>query len=89
MLFKFMNKMGPQLDAHRILDRLFYHDSGQKLVAAVFGIALAFMFQRVCKGEHCIVVKSPPLDDVDKYIYRVDKECYRYTPRVTECVVKK
>lgn len=91
MLLQLLGKKGarPMIDINNIIDRLFYHKAGQILVSAVFGVALAFMFQKVCKGEHCIVVQPPPLDDIEKYVYTLDGVCYRYVPKVSECVPKK
>lgn len=88
-MFKFMENMRPKVDPHKIIDRLFYNESGQILISIVFGVALAFMFRKVCKGEHCIVIHPPPLEDVEKYVYKTNGICYRYTPRVTECVPQK
>lgn len=77
------------MDVNKILDRLFYNTGGQILVSAIFGFALAFMFQKVCKGEHCIEVHPPPKEDIQKYVYTIDGVCYRYIPKVSECVLKK
>lgn len=85
----FGKRFRPNIDPHKILDRLFYRESGQILVSIIFGVALAFMFRKVCKGEHCIVIQPPPLEDIDKYVYKVNNECYRYVPRISECVSKK
>lgn len=85
-MFRFMKNLRPNVDPRKVLDRLFYNESGQILVSIVFGVALAFMFRKVCKGEHCIVMQPPPLDDIDKYVYKVNNVCYKYSPRVSECV---
>ncbi len=89
MLLQLIRKGRPMLDINTITKRLFYQTSGQILVSAVFGLALAFMFQRVCKGEHCIVMQPPPMEDIEKYVYNIDGTCYRYVPKVSECVLKK
>lgn len=70
----------------RIVDRLFYTSMGAYVVSAIFGLALAFMFQRVCADKSCIVVKPPPMKEIDDYVYKInDTSCYKYTPRVVKC----
>ena len=70
----------------RVVDRLFYTPMGAFVVSALFGLAIAFMFQRVCKDKHCVVVKPPPMKEIDEYIYKVnDDACYKYVPRVVKC----
>lgn len=70
----------------RLVDRLFYTPIGAMIVSGLFGMALAFMFQRVCKDKRCVIVQSPPLKDINEFVYRVkDGECYKYTSRVVKC----
>lgn len=59
------------------------------LISVIFGMALAFMFRKVCKGEKCIVMEAPSLPEFEKYVYKIDDECYKYTPRVSSCVAGK
>lgn len=59
--------------------------AGAKLVSIIMGLGLAAMFRQVCKGKHCIVVKGPNVDEVNKYYYKIDGNCYKYTPVVTNC----
>ena len=69
-----------------VTDRLYHTELGCTLMSALFGVALAFMFQRVCKGAKCIIYKSPPPKDIEGSIYEVNEnECYMYIPRVTKC----
>ena len=71
-----------------VTERLFHTEMGCTIVCALFGVALAFMFQKVCKGAHCSISKSPPVEDINKYIYEIDGEgCYKYTPKVVDCKI--
>lgn len=88
MLLSLLRKGRPLMNLNTIVQRLFYDPSGQMLISAVFGLALAFMFRKACKGEHCIVVTPPPMEDIEKYVYTIDGVCYRYVPKVSECVLK-
>jgi hypothetical protein len=65
--------------------RLFYTQLGQIFLSVLFGFAAAFLFQRVCKGKHCAIVTSPPLQEITPFAFRNEQTCYRYEPRVVPC----
>ena len=70
----------------RLVERLFYTQYGAIIVSGLFGMALAMMFQRVCKDKKCIVIQAPPHKELQDYVYRMkDSECYKYTPKVVRC----
>jgi hypothetical protein len=77
-------KQGVKLE--RIVDRLFYTHIGSIAVSAIFGVALAIMFQRVCKDRKCIVIQAPPMKEIAEHYYKVGDDCYKYTPSVVKCV---
>lgn len=58
---------------------------GQILLSIILGLGLATLFKKVCKDNGCIVIKGPPRQDVEKYYYKIDDDCYKYTPQVTDC----
>ena len=68
-----------------ITERLFHTEMGCVIISAIFGVALAFMFQRVCKGNNCIVVKNPPQEEIEKYVYQNDGICYKYKVKIVDC----
>jgi ABC-type uncharacterized transport system permease subunit len=70
---------------HNMVARLFYTKLGQIFISALFGLAIAFMFQRVCKDRKCIVIHAPPMKNIEKKIFLVDDTCYQYTPFVVDC----
>lgn len=71
---------------HRVVDRMFYTKWGATAVSIVFGFALAIMFQRVCKDNNCIVIRAPPMKDIQSSVFQVKPgECYRYTTSVVPC----
>lgn len=65
------------------VNRLFYQPTGQLVLSVVFGVALALLFQRACKGRRCIVIHAPP-DDTEK-VHHFDKQCYIFTERYVPC----
>ena len=60
-------------------------DNGANLISIIIGFGLATLLRRVCKGKGCIIVKSPPLKDLAKYLYRIDGKCYKYNPYAVKC----
>ena len=75
--------------ATELVDRLFYQKTGQIVVSAVFGLALAFMFQKVCKGSKCIIIHAPDTEELKKIHMNNEKTapqtCYKYTPEYVAC----
>ena len=70
----------------QLTERSFHTPIGSTLVSALFGVALAFMFQRACKGEKCILYKSPPANEIANTAYALNsEECYKYSHKVVPC----
>lgn len=63
-------------------------DPGRKVLSVILGLGLASLFRQVCKKGQCIVVKGPPVADVEKYLYRIDDRCYKYTVQARSCNAK-
>lgn len=56
-------------------------------LSVLLGFGLATLFRKVCKDSQCIIIQSPPLKDLEKYHYKLDGNCYKYTPEATNCAV--
>ena len=69
-----------------VFDRLLHTDTGQIAVSVILGFGLAALFRRVCKGNNCILIKPPPMEEVIKNTYTIDGECFRYIPKPAKCV---
>lgn len=59
---------------------------GKIVVSVILGFGLATLFRKICKGTTCIVVKGPKISEVDKYFYKVEDKCFKYTPYVSPCL---
>lgn len=62
---------------------------GPILVSVILGLALAALFRRVCDGKQCMVVRSPDSEEVERYYYKIQNDCYQYSPETIECSTKK
>lgn len=67
------------------IKKLFESKIGSILISIILGLGLAALFRSACKDGKCIVIEGPPRQDTDKYYYKFDNSCYKYTPVATEC----
>jgi len=71
--------------ANQVSDRLLYTPAGQAFTSALFGLALATLFRRVCKDNQCRVLRAAPLKDIQGVVFRVGEACYVYEPYPVQC----
>lgn len=55
------------------------------IISAILGLGLAAMFRVACKDGSCIVIKGPPTSAVENTFYKIEDQCYKYTPSVVDC----
>ncbi len=58
---------------------------GQIVISIILGLGLATIFRKVCTGNSCVVVKSPSSDDINKYYYKINQDCFKYNPVPVPC----
>jgi len=68
-----------------VTERLFHTKAGNMIVSALFGIGFAFIFSQACKGANCVVINAPDINIVKNKVYKIQDECYTYTPHVVSC----
>jgi hypothetical protein len=86
MLGALLAKLHSNKSASFMVERLYYQSTGQIIVSAVFGLALALLFQKACTGRKCLVITAPPEDDLlNPKLHRQDGSCYKFTPHYVEC----
>jgi hypothetical protein len=66
------------------VERLFYTSTGQLIVSALFGLALALIFRRVCK-DNCTVYYAPYIKDIENKKFKIEDTCYEYKPYSVKC----
>lgn len=64
---------------------LFNSPGGSVIISIILGLGLAAVFRRACSGNRCIVIKGPNPDEIAKHYYKVNENCYKYTPVFSEC----
>jgi hypothetical protein len=68
-----------------MIGRILESKIGQILISLILGLGLATVFRKVCK-DNCVVIKGPSFEDIKKYYYKIDDNCFKYTPEATNCV---
>ena len=61
--------------------------AGQIIISIVLGLGLATIFRKVCTDNQCVIVKGPSIDEVKKFVYKIDDDCFKYTPQPTKCEI--
>jgi hypothetical protein len=59
--------------------------NGNILISALLGLGLAALFRSACKDKNCLIIKGPTTEETDKYFYKIQDQCFKYTPVVSEC----
>jgi hypothetical protein len=68
-----------------MIKKLLESEMGGIILSIILGLGLAALFKQACKGNDCIVVNGPKMSDVKKYYYKIDDDCFKYTPIATKC----
>lgn len=58
---------------------------GSIIISIILGLGLAALFRKACNDNKCIVIKGPNVEDVNKFFYKIEEDCYKYSPVFTEC----
>lgn len=67
------------------IQKLLNTKTGSIIISILLGLGLAAIFRRACKGNNCIVVKGPNVQETTKYVYKLNNNCYKYEPVHSEC----
>ena len=78
---------GSKMNLNELTSRMFYSAKGQLIISAFFGLALAMMFQKVCKDRKCIVITAPATADIANKIFEFEGDCFKYTPQGVKCPI--
>jgi hypothetical protein len=68
-----------------MLEKAFKNNTGAIMISVILGLGLAAMFRKSCTGNNCVVVKSPDMKDIENSVYRVNDNCFKYTPQIVAC----
>lgn len=60
-------------------------DTGVILISIIWGLGLACIFKKSCKGSNCIIMKAPSPNKVKSTVYKHEDKCYQYIPMSATC----
>jgi hypothetical protein len=67
------------------VEKVFKSKFGVTVVSIILGLGIAALFRSVCKDGKCVIIEGPPIEEVQKYYYKINDSCYKYEPVPTEC----
>jgi hypothetical protein len=67
------------------IKKVFDSRCGVVFISIILGVGIAALFRTVCKDGKCIVVTGPPMDETKNFYYKIDQNCFKYTPVASEC----
>ena len=67
------------------IKKLLQKDINQIVISIILGLGLAALFRKACSDKKCLIIEGPPLKETEKYYYKINDNCYKYTPVVSEC----
>ena len=68
-----------------IIDDFTGSNKGRIIISIIWGLGLATLFRRVCKGRNCIVIEGPDPNELKDNIYDFDGKCYKFNSNITSC----
>ena len=71
------------------LSRVIHSKGGKIIMSILLGFGLATLFRKTCDKQNCLVFEAPPLEEVEKTVYKFNNDCYHFTPRATTCSSQK
>jgi hypothetical protein len=68
-----------------MINRILEHPVGSVVVSIILGLGLAALFRKACTDNRCIVIKGPPVKEIQQFHYKLNDDCYKYEPYVVDC----
>ena len=63
----------------------FTNPTSKIILSLIWGFGLATLFQRVCVGRDCIVLRGPKPDKIKDKVFSFNNKCYTYQPYSVSC----
>ena len=55
------------------------------LVSFMLGLAIVFVVTPMCRGRDCMIVKAPPIHEVNHTVYHIASKCYKFETVPMDC----
>lgn len=67
------------------INELLNSKKGKIIISILWGLGLASLFRKICKGKSCIIYKAPFPNNIVTNVYTHDGKCYKYYTHTTRC----
>ena len=67
------------------LSETMHTETGKIIISLILGFGLASLFRKTCNDKACLEFKGPPVKQVEKTIYKHDKNCYKFKTETINC----
>lgn len=71
-----------------MISKILKSDIGRFIISAILGLGLASLFRRACIGDNCVIIKSPPNNNIQNKTFKYGNKCVKYTPKIHKCSKK-
>ena len=51
----------------------------------MLGMAIVMLVTPICRGKSCMIIKAPPLNEVNHSVYHIASKCYTFEAVPMEC----
>jgi len=55
------------------------------IISFMLGLAIVVIVSPICRGRDCMVVKAPPIHEVQDSIYHIASKCYKFETVQMDC----
>lgn len=55
------------------------------IVSFMLGIAIVMVVSPICRGKDCMIVKAPPIHEVNNTVYHIASKCYKFETIQMDC----
>ena len=66
-------------------ENIFTTREGRIMISIIWGLGLAALFRKACKGRSCIIMKGPSPSEMEGKVYGFNDKCYTYSAENTTC----
>tara|TARA_B100000902_G_C27297105_1_gene910636 strand:- start:169 stop:411 length:243 start_codon:yes stop_codon:yes gene_type:complete len=67
------------------IQKILNSNAGKYIISILLGIGLSTLFRNACYERKCIVFKAVDPNKIKKGIFKIDNNCYKYTPEQIKC----
>lgn len=55
------------------------------MVSFMLGLAIVMVVAPICRGKQCMIIKAPPLHEVNHAVYHIASKCYTFEAVPMDC----